>query len=102
MGNTHIEDSTPTSTNVTVRPPKPRSYLTEREVEKLIDAAGKNRQGHRDATAILLAFRHLKSAWFRVGTNMPGPIIVSAAPIRAIMSSLVSPTAWEKNPIEVA
>ena len=35
-----------------------RDYLTEREVEKLMDAAGENRWGHRDATAILLAYRH--------------------------------------------
>ena len=35
-----------------------REYLTEREVERLIKAAGRNRYGHRDATMILLAFRH--------------------------------------------
>jgi type 1 fimbriae regulatory protein FimB/type 1 fimbriae regulatory protein FimE len=34
-----------------------REHLTEREVERLIEAAG-NRHGHRDATMILLAFRH--------------------------------------------
>jgi hypothetical protein len=27
-------------------------------VEKLIDTAGENRWGHRDATAILVAYRH--------------------------------------------
>jgi type 1 fimbriae regulatory protein FimB/type 1 fimbriae regulatory protein FimE len=32
--------------------------LTEREVERLMDAARENRWGHRDATAILLAYRH--------------------------------------------
>jgi type 1 fimbriae regulatory protein FimB/type 1 fimbriae regulatory protein FimE len=32
--------------------------LTEREVEKLIEAAKGNRWGHRDSTMILLAFRH--------------------------------------------
>jgi integrase len=38
---------------------RPREYLTEREVEALIDAARKHgRHGHRDATAILLAYRH--------------------------------------------
>jgi integrase len=41
-----------------VRSPRPRDYLTEREVERLIDAARDNRWGHRDATAILLAYRH--------------------------------------------
>jgi integrase len=35
-----------------------REYLTEREVERLIKAAGHNRHGHRDGTMILLAFRH--------------------------------------------
>jgi site-specific recombinase XerC len=29
-----------------------------KEIERLIDAAGQNRWGHRDATAILLAYRH--------------------------------------------
>jgi integrase len=35
-----------------------RDYLIEKEIEKLIDAAGDNRWGHRDATAILIAYRH--------------------------------------------
>jgi integrase len=35
-----------------------REYLTEREVERLMKAAGGNRHGHRDATMMLLAFRH--------------------------------------------
>src|SRR5262245_40987693 len=50
----------PRSVNVTVGRPstRPREYLTEREIEKLIDAAGENRWGHRDATAILIAYRH--------------------------------------------
>jgi type 1 fimbriae regulatory protein FimE len=38
---------------------RPREYLTEAEVERLIDAARKRgRNGPRDAAAILLAFRH--------------------------------------------
>src|SRR5262245_14229395 len=49
----------PRSVSVTVRrPPRPREYLTEREIEKLIEAAGENRWGHRDATALLIAYRH--------------------------------------------
>ena len=49
----------PRSVSVTVRrPTRPREYLTEREIEKLIKAAGENRWGHRDATAILIAYRH--------------------------------------------
>ncbi len=35
-----------------------REYLTEKEVERLIKAAGGNRWGHRDATMILIAYRH--------------------------------------------
>jgi type 1 fimbriae regulatory protein FimB/type 1 fimbriae regulatory protein FimE len=49
-----------TAVNVTVprRQSRPREYLTEREIEKLMDAARGNRWGHRDATAILIAYRH--------------------------------------------
>jgi integrase len=35
-----------------------REYLTEAEVERLMAAAKGNRWGHRDATMILVAFRH--------------------------------------------
>jgi type 1 fimbriae regulatory protein FimB/type 1 fimbriae regulatory protein FimE len=35
-----------------------REHLTEREVEKLVEAAKSNRHGHRDATMILIAYRH--------------------------------------------
>jgi site-specific recombinase XerD len=35
-----------------------REHLTEREVEKLVEAARGNRNGHRDATMILVAYRH--------------------------------------------
>jgi integrase len=35
-----------------------REHLTEREVERLIEAARQNRYGHRDATMVLLAYRH--------------------------------------------
>jgi type 1 fimbriae regulatory protein FimB/type 1 fimbriae regulatory protein FimE len=47
----------PTSVNVTVGK-RSREYLTDREVERLIEAAKQNRSGHRDATAILVAYRH--------------------------------------------
>jgi integrase len=50
----------------TVRPPRrvpnaelrTREYLTEFEVNRLIKAAKVNRNGQRDATMILIAFRH--------------------------------------------
>jgi type 1 fimbriae regulatory protein FimB/type 1 fimbriae regulatory protein FimE len=35
-----------------------REYLTDAEVERLIKTAGNNRHGHRDATMILVAYRH--------------------------------------------
>jgi type 1 fimbriae regulatory protein FimB/type 1 fimbriae regulatory protein FimE len=47
-----------TAVNVTVRSSAPREYLTEREFERLMKAASDNRWGHRDATAILIAYRH--------------------------------------------
>jgi site-specific recombinase XerD len=50
-------DTTPNTVNSPVEPT--RQYLTEREVEKLISTARKSsRYGHRDATMILLAYRH--------------------------------------------
>src|SRR5262245_13975336 len=46
---------TPTIENLTVK----RRYLTDREVERLMDRARKHgRYGHRDATMILVAYRH--------------------------------------------
>ena len=63
--NTTVENSAPTPVKGTVqhgRLPnahyRTREYLTEREIERLMKAAGNNRYGHRDATMILLAFRH--------------------------------------------
>src|ERR1700760_3391149 len=48
--------------SVPVRPAnaelRTREYLTPAEVEKLIKAAKDGRYGHRDATLILIAFRH--------------------------------------------
>jgi len=35
-----------------------REHLTEREVGRLIEAMKGNRWGHRDATMVLMAFRH--------------------------------------------
>jgi type 1 fimbriae regulatory protein FimB/type 1 fimbriae regulatory protein FimE len=35
-----------------------REHLSEREIGRLIEAARKNREGHRDALMILLAYRH--------------------------------------------
>ena len=58
----------PTTVNGTVasRPPRrrrntelrAREYLTDAEVNRLIVAARNNRHGHRDATMVLVAYRH--------------------------------------------
>src|SRR5215813_2369060 len=46
---------TPSIVNLTVK----RRYLTHREIERLMDSARKHgRYGHRDATMILVAYRH--------------------------------------------
>jgi integrase len=65
MTNAHLQLLTPTTVKRTVMPRRlpnhelrPREHLTEREVEKLIEAAKKNRHGQRDATIILICFRH--------------------------------------------
>jgi type 1 fimbriae regulatory protein FimB/type 1 fimbriae regulatory protein FimE len=58
MEKQQLEGRAPTAVNVTVRSVRPREYLTEREIEKLMEAAKRNRWGHRDATAILIAYRH--------------------------------------------
>ena len=66
MAQTHLKLVAPNTEKRTVAPPrrKPnkelrtREYLTEAEVAKLTKAAKGNRYGHRDATMILLAYRH--------------------------------------------
>jgi integrase len=42
----------------TVRKLGARKYLTAQEVKALLEAARRNRWGHRDATMILIAYRH--------------------------------------------
>ena len=50
------------SRSVPIRPAnaelRTREYLTPAEIEKLIKAARNGRYSHRDATLILIAFRH--------------------------------------------
>lgn len=65
MAKSHLRLVPPTTVNRTVTPKRrpnadlrTREHLTEAEVERLIDAARKNRWGHRDATMILVAYRH--------------------------------------------
>jgi type 1 fimbriae regulatory protein FimB/type 1 fimbriae regulatory protein FimE len=65
MAKSHLRLVTPATVKRTVglkRPPnaelRTREYLTEAEVERLMAAARKNRWDHRDATMILVAYRH--------------------------------------------
>ena len=59
-----MTDATPTTANRTLRrlpnsTYRPREYLTEAEVERLIETARRRgRNGARDAAAIFLAYRH--------------------------------------------
>jgi integrase len=65
MAKSPLKLVTPTEVNRTVAPGRrpnaelrTREHLTPTEVEAVIEAAKGNRHGHRDATMILLTFRH--------------------------------------------
>jgi len=65
MAKSNLRLVTPATVNRTVTPRRPRNadlrtreYLTEAEVERLINAARGNRWGNRDATMLLMAYRH--------------------------------------------
>jgi type 1 fimbriae regulatory protein FimB/type 1 fimbriae regulatory protein FimE len=65
MAKRHLKLVAPAIVKRTVAPKRPsnadlrtREYLTEAEVERLMKAATRNRWGHRDATMILVAYRH--------------------------------------------
>jgi type 1 fimbriae regulatory protein FimB/type 1 fimbriae regulatory protein FimE len=65
MAKRHLRLVPPAIVNRTVRPKRPpngtlrtREYLTEAEVERLMKATKGNRWGHRDATMVLVAYRH--------------------------------------------
>ena len=66
MAKSHLKLVTSTAVKRTVvmpkRPPnaelRTREYLTEAEIERVMEAAKSNRHGHRDATMVLLAYRH--------------------------------------------
>ena len=64
MANPNIKLVSPATEKRTVTPRRrpnaqlrPREHLTEREVEKLIETAKRNRWGQRDSTMILLLAR---------------------------------------------
>ena len=65
MIKTNLKLVAPAKENRTVTPLRrpnadirPREHLTEREVDKIVEAAKGNRWGQRDSTMILIAFRH--------------------------------------------
>jgi integrase len=65
VAKSHLKLITPSTEIRTVRPTRrpnadlrTREYLTEAEVERLLKATKGNRWGHRDATMILVAYRH--------------------------------------------
>ena len=65
MAKSHLKQVAPTKILRTVTPSRrpnaeirTREHLTPGEVEALIEAAKANRHGRRDATMILIAFRH--------------------------------------------
>src|SRR5450756_422049 len=65
MAKSHLKLVTPATVNRTVTPKRgpnaalrTHEYLTEAEVERLLTAANGNRWGHRDATMILVGYRH--------------------------------------------
>src|SRR5262249_45316003 len=65
MAKQHLRLVSPATVNRTVTPTRSpnsklrsREYLTEAEVERLMNAARKNRCGHRDTTMTLVAYRH--------------------------------------------
>jgi integrase len=65
MAKSHLKLVTPATVKRTVMPTRlpnadlrTREHLTEGEVERLIAAAKRNRWGHRDATMLLVAYRH--------------------------------------------
>ena len=65
MAKARLRLVTPATVNRTVTPKRlpnrhlrTREHLTEAEVERLMKAASSNRYGHRDATMVLVAYRH--------------------------------------------
>jgi integrase len=65
MAKSHLKLVSPATVNRTVAPKRPpnrglrtREYLTEAEVERLMNAAKGNRWGHRDAAMVLVGYRH--------------------------------------------
>ena len=93
MAKSRLRIVTPSTEKRTVTPKRQRNadlrtreYLTDREVEMLAETAKTSRWGHRDATMILVAYRH----GLRVGTrsiSIPQPW-PSGGPRKALQAYL--------------
>jgi hypothetical protein len=79
-----VGEAKPTPENGKVTPPRrvanrerrTREHLTPHEVDKLMSAAGRiGRHGHRDATLILIAFRHGLARCARYGESERSRIV---------------------------
>ena len=95
-GRTAPQTGLPTTVNRTVRPKRPhnadlrtREYLTEAEVERLMEVVRGNRWGHRDATMILVAYRHGCDLDPQVGQRNVGAVSSDEA-------------SYNKNPISIS
>ena len=85
-----------------------RQYLTEREVEMLCDAARKRgRYGHRDATMILMAYRHglrcselVALRWDKVDLEAGPPTGTAVDPLSFLVQYRCpdgsAPTSWTR------
>jgi site-specific recombinase XerD len=102
VGKPHLKVVTPTAKKRTLAPKRrpngdlrTREYLMKVEVEELMKAAQGNRHAHRDATMILVAYRHglrvselVDLRWDQVDSGPPrctsaGPSRARQAPIRS-------------------
>ena len=92
MNKARLQLVTPSIINRTVMPTRlpnadlrTREHLTEAEVQRLMDAAKKNRWGHRDATIVLVASARgapFTTAWFARMVERAG--IVLNSPLKRI------------------
>jgi hypothetical protein len=101
MAKSHLKLVTPATKKRTVMPRRlpnadlrTREHLTEAEVERLRAKANRNRWGHRDATMILVAYRHgLRASELVVGIRWTSerPRYTSAGPSRARLAPIRYP-----------
>jgi hypothetical protein len=87
MAKARLRLVTPTTVNRTVAPKRPpnkdlrtREHLTETEVERLTKATQDNRYSHRDATMVLLAYRHWEPPCTSAGSSRARPARIRSSP----------------------